>query len=959
MTKPLVSRWLPAILLVAVAALPARAAERAHPAPEPQAALDALSDGLAFVENRGQWASEVRFRADLGGATLWITGDALVFDFYTVEREEDPQTRAHLAERDRLDAAVRRGHVVAMRFEEAQASRVLGLARQAGYHNYFLGADPARWASRVPLYDEVVLENLYSGVDLRLYDDGGLLRYDLVLAPGADLGQVRLNLDGPDGLALSEEGALRMETSLGPVEQRGLLAYQEGPGGRRDEVESAFLVGSDGTVTFETEGADPERALVVDPLIWSTYLGGGSVDWMRDLVQTDDGRPTIAGYTLSTDFPTSTGAYDTSANGDYDGFATQLSADGSALVWSTFFGGAGFDRTEAVALGPGGDVTVTGFTRSADFSTTPGAYDTSANGDHDGFVTRLSADGSALVWSTLLGGTTADRSFAVAVGPDGAATVVGSTSGSSFPTTPGAYDTSANGDYDGFVSRLSADGSALVWSTFLGGTGGDQAQGLVLGTGGSVVVTGDTRSPDFPTTAGAYDTSANGSGDGFVAQLTADGSALVWSTFLGGPGEDYPSAAAITPDGGVVVAGGVFRGDGFPTTPGAFDTVTDGVTDTFVTKLLSDGSALVWSTFLGGARADNLGDLAVGADGSVTVTGDTDSPGFPTTPDAFDRTCGTDAYGCNRSPSRPDAFVSRLAADGSRLLYSTFLGGRQSDYGYGLALGADGTATVSGHNFEGFFPVTPGAYNTTNGGGGGFVTRLDVRGTPPLALTARALAPLSVPPGGAVPFEFTVTNTTSASVSGDLFFVARRGANAVASGVITAGTVSAGGSVMGTFTQQVPGNVPAGVYTYELSIGRFPGLAVDTETFSVSVTSAAREGGAPDAWAVRDVSPWVSGVAAPEAASEAGVPDAVVLAGVYPNPFSGSATVRFDLPSLGRVRLVVYDVLGREVAVLVDGDVKAGRHEAVLEGHGLPSGVYLVRLDAGGTAQTQRITLVR
>ncbi len=276
------NRVLLSLALLALAVAPARAQRLPAVAPaDAQATFVGVSGGLAFAENRGQWPDEVLFRARIGGADLWVTDDALVYDFYVVEGgEPDPrvQPERNGPEREGPEAATRRGHVVAMRFEGARAQRATGHDRQAAYHNYFLGSDPARWASHVPLYDEVVLEDLYAGVDLRLYADGGLPRYDLVLAPGADLAQVRMRLDGTDSVAITPEGSLRMETTLGPVEQRGLLAYQEGAAGRREVVESAFRLGAGGVVGFAASGADPRRPLVIDPLVWSTFLGGTNLD---------------------------------------------------------------------------------------------------------------------------------------------------------------------------------------------------------------------------------------------------------------------------------------------------------------------------------------------------------------------------------------------------------------------------------------------------------------------------------------------------------------------------------------------------------------------------------------------------------------------------------------------------------------------------------------------------------
>lgn len=673
--------------------------------------------GMAFAANHGQWPDDVRFLARAGGVDLWVTDDGLVYDFHATD------AAAPVAPED-VDAGppagTRHGHVVRMRFEGARADRVTGREQRTAYHNYFLGDDPARWAAHVPLYDEVVLEDLYDGVDLRLYDDGGLPRYDLVLAPGADLGQVRVEFEGADALTLTPGGALRMDTSLGPVEQRGLMAYQQDAGGRR-VVPSAFQLDSDGTLRFVTEGADPTRALVVDPLLWSTFLGGGRNEFANAAAVGPNGAVTVAGYTEGRGFPKTPGAYDEEYNGGGDAFVTSLSAQGS-LRYSTFLGGSDTDYATGIAIGPGGATTVTGGTSSADFSVTAGAYDTSYNG-YDAFIGRLSSDGSTLSYATYLGGSTTEFSRAVDVGPDGSATVIGSTYSDDFPTTPGAYDGTFNGGgtygTDVFAARLSPNGSTLRYGTYLGGTDDDEAYDVAVGPDGVATVVGDTLGSGFPTTPGAYDTSYNGGGqfgggDAFAARLTANGRVLRYSTFLGGTDYERATGVVLAPDGSAVVTGSTAAVD-FPTTPGAFDTTPGEFgQDAFVTRFSVDGSALRYSTFVGGSGYDEANAVDLGPDGAVTIVGYTESLDFPTTPGA-DTTLNLGG----------DAFAARLSADGERLRYGTYFGGSSFEAAAAVAVAADGSATVVGSTYSADLRTTLGAADPSyNGGRDGFVARI-------------------------------------------------------------------------------------------------------------------------------------------------------------------------------------------------------------------------------------------
>jgi hypothetical protein len=318
-------------------------------------------------------------------------------------------------------------------------------------------------------------------------------------------------------------------------------------------------------------------------LLWSTFLGGSSYEDAHTLALDSLGNPVLAGRTLSSDFPTTPGAYDRTYNGNHDVFVAILSASGSALLWSTFLGGSEGDSVCGLVLDSSGNPVVAGYTLSSDFPKTPGAYDQTYNGAEDVFVSRLSASGDALLWSTFLGGSGSDVGSDLALDSLENPVVMGYTLSSDFPKTPGAYDQTYNGSHDVFVSRLSASGSALLWSTFLGGGGSDVGSALALDSSGSPVVMGYTLSSDFPKTPGAYDQTYNGAEDVFVSRLSASGDALLWSTFLGGGGSDVGSALALDPSGNAVVTGYTLSSD-FPKTPGAYDQTYNGGHDVFVTK---------------------------------------------------------------------------------------------------------------------------------------------------------------------------------------------------------------------------------------------------------------------------------------------------------------------------------------------------------------------------------------
>lgn len=372
-------------------------------------------------------------------------------------------------------------------------------------------------------------------------------------------------------------------------------------------------------------------------LVFSTFLGGAASDSASAIGIDRQGSATIGGYTTSSDFPTTPGAFGRVHSGLSDVFVTRLSPTGAALSYSSFIGGGGDDYLQAIALDTQGAATVTGYTSSFNYPTTPGAFGTTYHGFSDVFVTRLSPTGSSLTYSTFLGGGNTDAALAIALDVQGAATVAGFTYSLDFPITPGAYGQYNNGGIvDAFVSRLSPTGSSLVYSTYLGGSGTDEVLSLALDVQGAATVAGFTSSGNFPTTPGACDTSFNGgASDAFVTQLSPAGSSLTYSTFLGGTSSEQALGVALDARGEATVVGWTSSSD-FPTTPGAFDRSPNGSDDVFVSRLSLTGSRLVSSTFLGGGGSDAAFAICLDAGGVATIAGFTTSSDLPTTAGAFD-----------------------------------------------------------------------------------------------------------------------------------------------------------------------------------------------------------------------------------------------------------------------------------------------------------------------------------
>ena len=608
--------------------------------------------------------------------------------------------------------------------------------------NYFLGSDPAQWRPEVPVWSEVRYDELYPGVDLVLGDGAsGALPWRLEAQPGAESSAVRLRVEGADSLALDGR-LLRITTAAGE------LALPLPAADFSFRVEAATTDGR--LLSFDAAPGEVAGRQALDisqhapadnpaELLYSTFLGGSDTDSASAVAVDSTGRATLAGKTNSSDFPTTPGTFDPGFNGGYQGdaFVARLSADGRSLIYSTFLGGSSRDRAAAIAMDSAGRATVVGTTGSIDFPTTTGAFDTSFNGGGpygDAFVARLSADGRSLVYSTYLGGSEREGAGAIAVDGTGRATVTGYTGPATFPPRPGLWIVATTAANDAFVVRLNATGSALDYATFLGGSDFDFGNAVALDTAGRAVVTGETTSSDFPTTAGAFDRSYNGSGgnnlgDAFVALLSTDGSALVYSTFLGGSSDDTAYALAMDSAGRATVTGETASSD-FPTTPGAFDTSFNGGTDqgdAFVVRLSAAGNALIYSTFLGGNSWDGAHTIAVDSVGRATVAGQSGSSDFPITAGAFDISFN----------GAGDAFVARFNAAGTTLVYSSFLGGHNGDTASEIAVDSANRVILVGFTTSNDFPTTPGAFDTSFNGscsptscGDAFVAKLALSTAP-------------------------------------------------------------------------------------------------------------------------------------------------------------------------------------------------------------------------------------
>ncbi|MHB1415336.1 MAG: SBBP repeat-containing protein, partial [Chloroflexota bacterium] len=537
------------------------------------------------------------------------------------------------------------------------------------------------------------------GVDLEVTGEGSRLAQRLVARPGADLAAVSLRLEGADSLALAADG-LRVSTAVG--QYRLPLLEVVGADGRaiQPRTSAPRVAGNVVAAPFtDPRAGEPAvttsifAASVTPDLIYAGLLDGSSTDLGYAIDVNEAGSAYVTGETLSSDFPTSPGAFDTAPNGHWEAFVAKVNPAGSALLYSTFLGGSANDTGSAIVVDEAGNAYVTGTTASSNFPVTSGVFDPSFNGGNDIFVAKLNSAGTGLLYATFLGGSSVEGGYGIALDGEGNAYITGTTESDDFPASLGAFDTIFNNGgrmADGFVAKLDFTGSTLVYATYLGGDSEDYGRKIAVDAAGSAFVTGDTTSADFPTTPGAFDATYNPGSAAFVIKLNAAGSDLVYSTFLGGDVGYYygdkGQGIAVDGEGNAYVAG-VTDNSNFPVTPGAFDRTYSGGNDAFVVKLDPAGSDLIYATLLGGSGNDGVADMDVDEEGSAYIAGYTTSIDFPTTLGAF----GT------RLEGSEDAFVAKINPLGNSLLYATLFGvGGDFDIAYDIAVDRDGKAYISG-----------------------------------------------------------------------------------------------------------------------------------------------------------------------------------------------------------------------------------------------------------------------
>ncbi|HET7078451.1 MAG TPA: SBBP repeat-containing protein, partial [Chloroflexia bacterium] len=730
-------RRLPLVLLCALAlliALPvALAPSGPHPNPPPSPvpphAFDLSKLPLVFEPNVGQTDPAVQFLAHSARGRFFFTAEGVVIAVDTpVTAPPAPVAGPHTAAPAPATRATR--------------LQFLGANRQAALHadavaqgrvNYLLGDDPAQWHTGLPTYGALSYQSLYPGIDLRYTGTAGQLKGTYTVAPGHDPAAIRWRYQGARSVTVDGAGNLQVTLDPAPAGQlieQAPVAWQM-ISDQRVDVAVRYALAPDGSVGFAFGAYDPGTALIIDPVLtYSSYLGGNGLDTSDGITVDAQGNIYLTGWTGSSNFSLVNPYQSTYGGGTTDAFVVKLDPTGSNRLYATYLGGSGADSGVRVRLDSQANISVVGFTNSTDFPRMAPIQASYGGGTNDGFITKLNPTGSALLYSTYLGGNDSDKIFNIAFDAQDNVYVVGETNSTNFPRV-NAYQPVLHGWADAFVARLNAGGSTLIYSTYYGGNDGDGGYGLTVDASGNAYIAGIARSANLSLVNPYQPAFGGGSYDAYVARFSPDGSSLTYATYLGGSGNDVAEGIALDTAGNIYLTGWT-SSTNFPRANALQVQYGGGTYDAFLTNLTANGASLVYSTYLGGSGEDAAYALAVDGAGKAYIAGYTTSDNFPVTDPVQPTYGGGTTLG--------DAFLAMVHASGTAVGYATYLGGADDDASWDVAIDSGGGAYITGVTNSTNFPLAGTPVQGIYGGSSdGYVARIsNPSATPTATQTATA-----------------------------------------------------------------------------------------------------------------------------------------------------------------------------------------------------------------------------
>ena len=667
-----------------------------------------LDLSISFEENHGQVDPRIKFISRGGTYTLLLTQEETMLVVHDNADLSEQKTVLEYAHMKLLNANTH--------------AELTGGGRAAGEINYLIGRYKEHWRTNIPSYSEIRAEEIYPGIDLRYHGDQRQLEYDFIISPGASPDAIKLEFTGLDDLTIDDEGNLLLTTSGGVIKQRKPIIYQD-INGKRIRIETGYRLSHDQSkklfqVGFEVAAYDQQHPLIIDPIMeFASYIGGEGDDQGLAMTLDDQGYIYIAGATNSLTLPEGFQPINTLI-GIQDSFITKISPDGQSIIYTTYLGGSGYriphhrgekypkwdendddtpwweveqrdhdqkqanydkEQANGIAVTKMEEVLITGITNSnTDFPLVQPIQSQYGGGTVDSYVAKLSEDGSEILFSTYLGGADTDTGIAVALDSSENIIIAGNSNSKDFPTMK-AIQNKSQGGQEIVITQLSADGQLIQYSTYLGGRDEDTVKAMILDSKGNLVLTGYTRSWDFPITFDAYQSrlggvkrgfnQGNGTYDAILTRLQADGQSLIYSTYLGGTGFDMGTSIASDGQDKLWLAGNTTSSRDFPVTGAVFQSrYGGGLSNGFVARFDMETDKLEASGYLGDSSFVGMGGIAHGSDESLWIAINT-------------RQQSISKYRI-RNPlpgEKRDILVTKVNADLSLILTSITLGGQGDD----------------------------------------------------------------------------------------------------------------------------------------------------------------------------------------------------------------------------------------------------------------------------------------
>ncbi len=903
--------------------------------------------GFYFTENIGQFKEKALYKADVGGVFYYFYPNEVVCLF--VQKTDDLIGGASGKNEDlpfgfQMPKQKLERLAISAKFIGANPQAVFyGDGRLPHNNNYFLGNDPAAWYTDIPNYSSIIYENIYPEIDLKYYGHKGSMKHDFIVSPGADPSLIRIEFDGIDNLSLSESGELKVQTEFGLFQEKAPYIYQE-IGGQNKQISGGYKLFEPGVYGFDLGDYDRSLPLIIDPeFVQGSFLGGSSWDEVMGVAVDGAGAMYVVGMTYSLNFPLED-PYQDEHQGAWEVYVSKIAPSGDHLIYSTFIGGNYIDYGFDIAVDDYGHAFIIGNTQSNDFPTV-NAIDSIYNGgpSGDAFVAKLSLLGNSLIFSTFLGGSGYDEARDIAIDSRGNACIVGKTLSFDFPIFNAIDEELASSE--AFLTKISSNGSSLLFSTFWGGSHADNGWGIAIDNEDNIYIVGETRSIDFPLVNPCDGFEPSFLREGFVSKLSGSGDSIIYSTYLGGSYGDEAFSIDTDDFGNAYVTGFTASYD-FPIV-NAFDSTINGSDDVFITKLPPTGGFIEYSTFFGGGAGDYGRSIAVNLLGEVYVAGTTSSGNIPLV-NPFDGT-----YGAVR-----DAFLIKLSESGSTLLYSTYIGGEGKDDGHDMDLDDFGRILIGGKtNSEYGFPAVNGFDSYYNGGEwDGFLIEfsegqnvfsnvwpgdLDNNGI----VNAEDILPIAEywyetgPSRGIIDYnwyghevlEWNIPSATFADGDGngridvrDLFPICLNW-NLTHDGII------AGQSLANSFNIEY--NKEALEAIYEQVKDAHVGPQYEIKIYLEELLNMS-------------------------------IPNRIALFQNFPNPFNLSTSIGYYLSIDTEVNLVVFNIAGQSVKTLVSSSQQKGNHEIIWDGRDdagriVSSGIYFYSLETSGSSYTNKMLLLK